>query len=512
MRLEKNNRQEAGRRKESSDREESDFTLLSLVPGAGLLVRFWFWILLQWRALRIQCARAWFHFGRGRATRRERDRQHRSTGVIAASSRKVKAAPVAVYENYRHNRAWLFTTVCGTIGIILLIFLFLRSWWETEKTEEITGPPEMALGEPSQEPLLFITDYGSGTGESEVRIDIQPFSIIHPPLTEEYVIQSPRLNWPEYYSNEGDTWVAYRERPAFTPALANTEGPSLNFEEFRPSVKYDPPEEEPAFSFEIPDQPAEPLEPEPEPELVEKITIKKVYPRGTPPGEKPDTFTILVINEGETYLDQRMIQEEIPAGYQLVQPDRFTHLAQGTLFWTVQDLAPGDRREIQLERIQVQPEPVPEINLAREPKPQKPHLQVKVDQPQQVHEGEIVPIQFRVRNAGESRVTNVVLATELPAELDYPRGRQLKLKIPALDPGESRSYRLTTKAVQTGKGIQKTNLSGTDFSLAIDSRIQVVKAVSRQNKPAPRRVTAPPQEQPTYYVHPMPWHPPCCRP
>ncbi|QDU79338.1 hypothetical protein Pla110_10460 [Polystyrenella longa] len=519
MQLDPHNRQDVDRQNRRQDVDESDFTLLSLIPGAWLLVRLWFWLMLQWRAVRLHCARAWYHFSRGRSTRQERNRQHRSSGVIAEGSRKVRAAPFVFYQNFRDHRAWLFTTVCGTIGIILLIFLFLRSWWiPTAQAEpEITD-----LGTSTSEPeFLFITDE-SAIGDAEIKIHIESLSIVRPPLNEQFVEQTPRMLAPMRRSDEGDIWIAYQERTPVAPAIVESD---LNINDYEPTVRFDPPEAEPYFSLDVPEQPAEPLtiEPEPVPEPVEKFTIKKVYPQGSSSKDQPDYFTVQVANEGETHLSQKMFQEDIPQDYRLAEEGRFTHLVQGTLFWTVRDLAPGDRREIRIERIPVVKAPPVELKrepvvqqqprrsapkFEPEPEPERPKLRVKVDQPGQVTEGEIVPIRFIVTNAGRARVHNVVLQTTLPDELEYPRGRQLTLNIPEIEPGASRSFRLTTTAVRTGKGAQITKVSGTDFALDVQSPIQVSSRTTKSN-PATRRKTPVPAE-PVYYVAPMPWYNPCC--
>ncbi|MEZ6047785.1 MAG: hypothetical protein R3C11_19860 [Planctomycetaceae bacterium] len=483
----------------NQDHEESEFTLLSLIPGVGLLIRFWFWILLQWRAVRIQCARAWFYYQRGQLIRRERDRQHRSVGVMAGSARKIKESPAVIADNYRRNRAWLFTTISGTIGIILLFLLFWRHWWDTsESVADIEEPDNNTAN------LLYITDLPAD-GADWLTLQLKPYSIVRPELDELFVERTGTMLQPLYRTETGDVWVAWKERTPVAPAIVETETPPLNFYETEPTVKFDPPESEPYLSLELPE----------DPEPVEKVTVKFVYPEGSSAEQNPDYFTILVINEGTKHLTEKMIEDRIPADYQLARYNRDARIDQGSLFWMVRDLAPGDRREIRIEKRPVEKEPSIELKpepviVREEPIKESPKLTVKVNQPERVERGAVVPIEFWIRNAGRERVTDIALQTVLPPELEYPRGRDLTLRIPALNPGETRSFRLTTTATRTGKGSQKTRLSNDEFELALQSKIEVIKQRPKSTKSKPTPLAPAPANEPQYYVNPMPWQNPCC--
>jgi uncharacterized repeat protein (TIGR01451 family) len=98
-----------------------------------------------------------------------------------------------------------------------------------------------------------------------------------------------------------------------------------------------------------------------------------------------------------------------------------------------------------------------------------------MDGPDQVMIGESAPHIVTVSNPGTGVAQNVVIEVKVPQGLEHARGERLKMEVGSLNPGESRSVRLSLTATAGGEhSVQVEARAGAELRQAAASTVNVL--------------------------------------
>lgn len=192
------------------------------------------------------------------------------------------------------------------------------------------------------------------------------------------------------------------------------------------------------------------------------LIVEKSAPAEVQVG-KSAKFSIAVRNVGAVAAHDVEIRDEVPAGTQLVATSPRANIGpRGELLWSVGVLKPNDEVTVTVEVLPVAEGELGSVATVRlgvastnRTVSTRPELVLDVSSPREALIGETVTLSIRVSNPGTGIATGVVLAEQVPVNLEHPAGPELEHALGDLRPGETRELDLVMKAVRPGDVVNR---------------------------------------------------------
>jgi uncharacterized repeat protein (TIGR01451 family) len=232
--------------------------------------------------------------------------------------------------------------------------------------------------------------------------------------------------------------------------------------------------------------------------MVEKLSMA---PR---PGE-PQAFQLLVHNRGSEPAAQIIVEDELPNDARLLQADPMPQVQGSRAVWVLTDVAAGSTRVLKLTlpgdsakgphslRVHVSNahrDRTSYFTAAGPPLPPSP-ITVLVGAPASATTGQPAVFEVTYANAGKTRVTALLLHALLSDGLRHPMGQSIEADVGDLEPGASKTVKVTVTAVLPGRqGIQVHLKSPSGAEATAHAAVEVAAApsagLSVQQAPATR--------------------------
>lgn len=230
------------------------------------------------------------------------------------------------------------------------------------------------------------------------------------------------------------------------------------------------------------------------------------------------TYSILVTNRGATPAYDIHVDEMVSPGASLVDLSPPAEVKQNHLHWKIARLDPDEERELQVKVFLNQTGSVKTnsvitlaSNVASSTEISAAQLDLKIQGPEVISEGDVFPLDFVISNQGRQSQEQIRLNLDLPEGLEHQAGRQLTLYIDELAAGESRTLQARVKAVKAGNVKSEANLVSQGFSLdqAAWEQTIVRKPITPKPTPQPQKTvpTTPSAPQQPGPVQPGPIQP-----
>lgn len=166
---------------------------------------------------------------------------------------------------------------------------------------------------------------------------------------------------------------------------------------------------------------------------------------------------LLVHNTGRSTVRNVVVEAALPAGLQVLGSRPLPDTTGENAIWNFSELAPNDRKEIELD-ILPQLEGDLAINALVRITGQtsstfavrQPRVAVDIEGPDRVEIGQVAHYTVTVSNPGSGAARNVVIQAAVPEGLENRHGRRLSIEIGTLNAGEVRQARLTLTGVDGG--------------------------------------------------------------
>lgn len=180
------------------------------------------------------------------------------------------------------------------------------------------------------------------------------------------------------------------------------------------------------------------------------------------PGEiqvgKPAKFVMQVRNAGVQAADNVVVQDEIPAGTQLISTSPSATNEGGRIVWQLGKLSPGEDRTVEM---QVMPKAEGDIGSVAtvtysaqasvKTHCTMPQLAIRMTAPSEVMIGNQEHVKIEIRNPGSGDATGVMLFENVPPNVKHVAGPALEFEIGTLRAGETRELDLVLTAEKAGK-------------------------------------------------------------
>ena len=166
---------------------------------------------------------------------------------------------------------------------------------------------------------------------------------------------------------------------------------------------------------------------------------------------------LVVENSGNIRAENVVVEAQFPESIQLKDSDPAPEDARQGLIWSLGTMEAGSSKSIKITMVPLQNGDIAAtahvrftgttsgVFAVREPK-----LKTVIEGPKQVLLGDAAPHTVTVSNPGTGIANNVYVQTTLPEGLEHPKGKQLALQIGSLNPGETRTIRLSLTAMGAG--------------------------------------------------------------
>jgi hypothetical protein len=230
------------------------------------------------------------------------------------------------------------------------------------------------------------------------------------------------------------------------------------------------------------------------------VTVEKRAMAPARAGE-PQSFQVIVRNRGTIVAEQVNVEELWPTGVKLLQADPMPtveSVMQGShATWVVNELAPGGVRVLNVTlqsaaaiesacatRLHVlttagsHTPPAPPAPVAM----RSSGVVVQVAAPAGVAVGRPAVFEVTYSNTGRQRVSGLVLHAALSDGLRHPVGQNIEADVGDLDPGASKTVKVTASAVQPGRQAIQVQIKGPGGSEAsAQAGLDVVPAAPALN-------------------------------
>ncbi|MCH8828491.1 MAG: DUF11 domain-containing protein [Planctomycetes bacterium] len=167
---------------------------------------------------------------------------------------------------------------------------------------------------------------------------------------------------------------------------------------------------------------------------------------------------LIVKNSGRTVAENVALMATFPSSVRLTSAKPMPVERNGRLHWNFASLAPGEKKVIQFKMIPSRRGPLQATASVRFTGTalesfdvQEPMLKLTITGAKEVLVGDSASQIIRVSNPGTGIATNVKIEARIPKGLEHPRGERLIMEVGSLNPGESRTVRLTLSAIEGGK-------------------------------------------------------------
>ncbi|RMG32286.1 MAG: DUF11 domain-containing protein [Planctomycetota bacterium] len=168
-------------------------------------------------------------------------------------------------------------------------------------------------------------------------------------------------------------------------------------------------------------------------------------------------LNLRVRNSGQGDAHDVEIQAFFPISVRLTDATPKPDAATDRLLWKLETLAAGEEKSFQItlipsERGHLKPTATVRYSAAAasEFTVREPMLKLAVRGPQNVMMGDPASQVAIIGNPGTGAAENVTLEVRIPDGLEHPRGKRLALELGTLNPGETRTVRLSLVAVSGG--------------------------------------------------------------
>ena len=173
---------------------------------------------------------------------------------------------------------------------------------------------------------------------------------------------------------------------------------------------------------------------------------------------RPCRVDLIVSNSGKAAAENLAVYAFFPATIRLagVKPQPLE--GPDHLSWQFASLSPGEQQTIQIEMI---PSARGELDITASAqfvgsssalfKVEEPLLTMEMKGPTEVQLGDPASQIVTVSNPGTGVAEHVVLEAQIPKGLDHPRGDHIMMELGSLNPGESRTVRLSLAAIDGGE-------------------------------------------------------------
>ncbi len=293
------------------------------------------------------------------------------------------------------------------------------------------------------------------------------------------------------------------EAPALTPPSYNPGLPPATEEKMTPLPGGFPstPSETPA----APAEPAQDLDPEligsarvdvkdSERVLQPKVELYKSAPEKAVLGQ-PLIYTIEIENTGDVAVKEVKVEDKFPAGTKLTGTIPRAELVNKTLFWTFDELAPGERRKILVRVVPIEAGNIGSVSTVSYKSVVKaqtlitaPKLELILTASEQVAIGETAQLHFVARNTGDGDAHDVVLQNLIPAGFEHPAGTDLEYDIGTLKPGEKKEITLQLNAKKPGIYQNVASIkTGGGLKVEAKASLEVIPAVMSLSRKSPSR-------------------------
>lgn len=191
---------------------------------------------------------------------------------------------------------------------------------------------------------------------------------------------------------------------------------------------------------------------------------------------------LIVANRGEATAGDVVVEAWFPATVRLTktvpQPDAVGRFVS----WQFANLDAGDERRIVVSLIPSQRgELAANANVRFTTAAttlfnvEEPMIKLVMQGPDQVMIGEPAPHIVTVSNPGTGVAQNVVIEVKVPQGLEHAKGERLKMDVGSLNPGESRSVRLSLAATAGGEhAVQVEAHAGAELRQSATSKVSVL--------------------------------------
>lgn len=194
------------------------------------------------------------------------------------------------------------------------------------------------------------------------------------------------------------------------------------------------------------------------------------------------TVELVVSNRGDAAAGDVVVEAWFPATVRLTktvpQPDaverfvswRFANLDAGDERRIVVSLVPSQRGELAANaNVRFTTAATTLFTVA------EPMIKLAMQGPDQVMIGEPAPHIVTVSNPGTGVAQNVVIEVKVPEGLEHAKGERLKMEVGSLNPGESRSVRLSLAATAGGEhAVEVEARAGAELRQAATSKVNVL--------------------------------------
>ncbi len=191
---------------------------------------------------------------------------------------------------------------------------------------------------------------------------------------------------------------------------------------------------------------------------------------------------LIVTNNGKATAADVAVEAWFPASVRLTKANPQPASAQRSVTWKFAKLDSGEEQRIAISLI-----PSRRGELAANANVrfttaattlftvEEPMIKLAMQGPQQVMVGEPAPHVVTITNPGTGVAHNVVLEVKIPQGFEHAKGERLKMDVGSLNPGESRSVRLSLTAVAGGEhAVQVEARAGADLREVAASKVNVL--------------------------------------
>ncbi|MBZ0165852.1 MAG: DUF11 domain-containing protein, partial [Candidatus Omnitrophica bacterium] len=190
------------------------------------------------------------------------------------------------------------------------------------------------------------------------------------------------------------------------------------------------------------------------------LLLEKMYPSVVRTGT-PYEYIIKVTNLTNLSLNDVRISEVIPAGFEIIGAEpMITDRAGDSANWSLGTLAPNDMQTITVKGKANSNQDLPCCTsadyglpaLCSETSVVQPAIALSMETRPEATVCDRIPLQYTVKNTGDSLLTGVMLKSVLPAGMStLDGGKEISLSAGSLSAGESKVLTAYAKAQKTGK-------------------------------------------------------------
>lgn len=203
------------------------------------------------------------------------------------------------------------------------------------------------------------------------------------------------------------------------------------------------------------------------------VAIEYIAPESVGVGQALECV-LLVRNTGSSAVANVRVEDELPAGSQLISSDPIAEHSGDRLSWNLGTLDAGAEKRI---KISIKPGAEGEIRsraivrftsgAEARIKVTRPRIAVALSGQESARVGDEVPFSIKITNTGSGTANHVLIKARLSDGLHHPAGSQIEAMIDRLQAGESKT--ITLRAMATRSGANNCQIHALGDGLAAES-------------------------------------------